>query len=93
MSPISPECGRAERGSSARVVQASIFFSYFNCVVNLDTEIPDRTFDLGVAEQQLNGPKIAGSPIDQRCLGSAQRVDGVTGRRQGSKPLARYGAL
>jgi hypothetical protein len=25
-------------------------------------------------EEQLNGPEIAGAPVDKRCLGSAQRV-------------------
>lgn len=30
------------------------FFSYFNRVVDLDAEIPNRALDLGVTEQQLN---------------------------------------
>jgi hypothetical protein len=34
-------------------------------VVNLDPEITDRALDLGVTEQQLNGPEVAGPAIDQ----------------------------
>ena len=50
------------------------FLGDFDSVVNLDPEISDGALDLGVAEQQLNGSKIAGSPINQGRLRSAQRV-------------------
>jgi hypothetical protein len=39
-------------------------------VIDLDAEVPDRALDLGMAKEQLNRPKIAGTPIDQRRLGS-----------------------
>ena len=38
-------------------------------VIDLDTEIANRALDLGVTEQQLDGPQIAGAAIDQRSLG------------------------
>jgi hypothetical protein len=43
-------------------------------IVDLDTKVSDRTLHLGVPEQQLNRPEVASTPIDQRCLGSPQRV-------------------
>jgi hypothetical protein len=50
------------------------FLGDFNGVVNLHAKVTDCALDLGVAEQQLDGPQVSGSPIDQRGLGSAQRV-------------------
>jgi hypothetical protein len=50
------------------------FFSYFNRVVNLNAEIANSAFDLGVAKEQLDGAQIAGAPVDQSCFGSAKRV-------------------
>jgi hypothetical protein len=41
-------------------------------VINLDTEIANRALDLGVTEQQLDGPQIAGAAIDQGSLGPPQ---------------------
>ena len=47
-----------------------------NCqgVIDLDAEIPDRAFDLGMPEQKLDGPEITGAPIDQRSLRTPERV-------------------
>jgi hypothetical protein len=47
-------------------------FRYCQSVIDLDTEISDRTFDLGVPEQELDGPKIAGAAIDQCRLCTSQ---------------------
>ena len=47
-------------------------FRYCEGVIDLDAEIPDRTLDLGVPEQKLDGPEIAGPPIDQRRFGAPQ---------------------
>jgi hypothetical protein len=41
-------------------------------VIDLDTEIANRALDLGVTEQQLDGPQIADAAIDQRGLGPPQ---------------------
>ena len=41
-------------------------------VIDLDTEIANRALDLGVTEQQLDGPQIAGAAIDQRGFGPSQ---------------------
>ena len=45
-----------------------------NCqgVVYFDAEVPDCAFDLGMPEQQLDGPEIARATIDQ-CRFSASR--------------------
>src|SRR5690349_5219818 len=49
-------------------------FGYRERIINLDTEIADRAFDLGVAEQELHGSQIARAAVDQRCLGPAEGV-------------------
>jgi hypothetical protein len=36
------------------------------CIVDLDSEIPNGAFEFGMAEEKLNGPEISCSPIDQR---------------------------
>jgi hypothetical protein len=45
-------------------------FRYCQCIVYFDPEISDRAFDLGVAKEKLDSPKIACAPIDQGSLGS-----------------------
>jgi len=41
---------------------------------DFDAEIPDGAFDLGMPEQELNGPEIARPSIDQGSLGTPQRM-------------------
>jgi hypothetical protein len=43
-------------------------------IVDLNTEIADRAFDLGVTEQELHGSQIPRASVDQRCLSPAKRV-------------------
>lgn len=43
-------------------------------VIDLDTEVPNRAFDLRVSEQELDRPKIAGSTVDQHGFRSPQRM-------------------
>jgi hypothetical protein len=49
-------------------------FRYCQGVIDLDAEIPDRAFDLGMPEQELDGPQIARPPVDQGGFCAAQRV-------------------
>jgi hypothetical protein len=37
---------------------------YRERVINLNAQMSDGALDLCVAEQELDGPKIAGAPID-----------------------------
>jgi hypothetical protein len=39
-------------------------FRYCEGVIDLDAEITDRTLDLGMPEQKLDGPEIARPPVD-----------------------------
>ncbi len=43
-------------------------------IVDLNAQILHGAFDLPVAQQQLHGPQVAGPTVDQRRLGSAQRM-------------------
>jgi hypothetical protein len=49
-------------------------FRYCQGVIYFNTEISDRAFDLGVAEQKLDSPKIARASIDQSGLRASERV-------------------
>jgi len=46
-------------------------------ILHVDSEIADRIFDLAMAEQDLNGTKVARSPLDYRRLRSAKRVRAI----------------
>ena len=43
-------------------------FRYCQGIIDLDTEIPDRAFDLGMPEQKLDSPEVARPPVDQRSF-------------------------
>jgi hypothetical protein len=45
------------------------FLRDLNGVVYLDTKVTDSAFDFSMAEEELDGSKIARPPIDQRRLG------------------------
>jgi hypothetical protein len=54
--------GRADR--SVRLASHIDLLGYRQSIINLDTKIADRAFNLGMAKQQLDGPQIAGAAID-----------------------------
>ena len=43
-------------------------------VIDVDAQIPHRTFDLRVPEQTLNRAQIACATVDQGCLGPPERA-------------------
>jgi hypothetical protein len=45
-------------------------FRYRQGIIDLDAEISDRAFDLGMPEQELDGPEITRAPIDQGSFGA-----------------------
>ena len=47
-------------------------FRYYQGVIDLNAQIPDRAFDLGVPEQKLDGPQISRPTIDQGSFCAAQ---------------------
>jgi hypothetical protein len=47
---------------------------YRNGIINLDAEVSYGALDLGVTEEQLDSAQISGAPVNQRRLGSTQRV-------------------
>ena len=56
---------KAEQSASALPPKSNVnLFCYREGVVDLNAEISDRTFDLGVPQKELNGSQIAGSPVD-----------------------------
>jgi hypothetical protein len=49
-------------------------FGYCEGVIDLDAEISDGAFDLGMPEQELDSPEIARPSIDQGGLGATERM-------------------
>src|ERR1700693_3693353 len=49
-------------------------FCYGQGIIDLDAEVSDGAFDLGVSEQKLHGSQVAGALVDQRCLCSSEGV-------------------
>jgi len=49
-------------------------FRYRQGVIDLDAEMPDRAFDLGMPEQELDGSEIACAPIDQGSFCASKRM-------------------
>jgi hypothetical protein len=47
-------------------------FCYGQGVIDLDAEVSDGAFDLGVAEQKLHGPQVACAPVDQGGFGPSE---------------------
>jgi hypothetical protein len=47
------------------------FLRDLKCIVDLDAQVANGAFDLGVAEQQLDRSQIPGAPIDQGRLCAA----------------------
>ena len=43
-------------------------------VIDIDTEIADCIFDVGMAEQYLHGSKVSSRLVDERSLGAPQRM-------------------
>lgn len=52
-------------------------FSHLKSIVYLDPKIPDGALQLSVAQQQLYGPEILRSAVDERHLGSSHCVGTV----------------
>ena len=59
---------------------------YCEGIIYFDAEIPDRAFDLGMPQQELNSPKIAGPPVDQGSFCASQQV---CPNNLGSRPTPR----
>ena len=52
----------------------------FESVVDLDAEVSHGALELRMAEEQLHGSQIPGSPVDEGWLGTPDRVRSVPGR-------------
>jgi hypothetical protein len=47
-------------------------FRYCQRIIDLDAEVSDRAFDLGMSKQKLDGPEIASASVDQGGLCASQ---------------------
>src|SRR3984893_4003155 len=62
------------RAGRRKVISNLNLFSDGERVINLDTEIADRTFHPRVAEQKLDCAQVARAAVDQGRLRSSKRV-------------------
>jgi hypothetical protein len=53
------------------------FVSHLKRIVDLNAEMPDCTFQLRMAEQELYRPTILRAAVNQRCFRSAHRMRAV----------------
>ena len=53
-------------------------------IVDLDAQIAHSAFDLGMAEEELDGSQVAGAPVDQRA--SVRRMEWAA-YLSGSRPM------
>jgi hypothetical protein len=60
---------------------------YGKGIVDFDTEVPDRAFDLGVPRQELHRLQVTGTAVDQSSLGSSKRV---RTEEAGSSPMLAF---
>jgi len=68
---VGPSPERGADGSNLSV------FSRGKCVFHIDPKIADRIFDLAMTKQDLDGTKVAGCPVDYRCLRTAEGVRAI----------------
>ena len=60
-------------------ISALDFLGDFEGVVDLNAEIPHRTFNFRGSEQELNSSKVASAAVDQRRLGPANQSEAARG--------------
>ena len=49
-------------------------FRYRKGVIDFDTKVPDRAFDLRMAQQKLHRPQVSGTTVDKGSVCSSMRV-------------------
>lgn len=57
----------------------------FESVVDFDPEVPHGAFQLEMAQQELHGSEVLGSPVDQGSFGPAQGMCAVVLRIQSDR--------
>ena len=69
------ESGRTEPvGTAAERCSDSSLLRYLQGVIHFNDQVATGTFQLGVSQEQLNGPQVLGALVDQRRFGSPHRV-------------------
>ena len=55
------------------------------CIIDVDPEVSNGVFNLGVAKQDLNRSKIAGRLVDQSCLCPTKGMGSILFRSQSNR--------
>jgi len=83
-SPVAISCRKAAAQSGGRLHRRTgLCFGLLGnlqCVINLNSEIPHRTFEPGMPEEQLDSAQVLGPVVDEGCFGAPQCVGSVCGR-------------
>jgi hypothetical protein len=82
------EGGAAHAGAGAGISDINLF-RYCQRVIDLNAKMPDRAFDLGMPEQELDGPEITCPSIDQGrfCSSQGMRAEQPRVQPDASDPL------
>ena len=87
---------RAQGGDSARSPASNIdMFGNLKPIVDPDAHMPNRAFNLCMAQRRLNRPQISGSPVNHHCFHPPQercRVERSI-KSDAAKPIVRQAHL
>ena len=72
--PIFPVLGSGRARQLCPDTSGLDFLRNLNSIINLDAKISNGALDLRVSKQELDRTQVAGSPVDQCRLGSAEVV-------------------
>ena len=66
---------RAGQSRSALPLKSDVdLFCYCQGIIDLDAKVPNRALDFGMPKQELNGPQVASTTVDEGCLCSTKRM-------------------
>lgn len=74
-------CFEMANGGTIRQGSSNVdTFSNAKGILEFNAKVSNSVVDLGVTQQQLGSPKIAGLSIDIRCLCLAERMGAISAR-------------
>lgn len=78
-----PDLGEDCRRRATRAAESPFLtlhlrlFRQLQGVIDIDSQIPDGAFELGMSEKQLNSPDVLRSPVDEGSFRPAHRVSSI----------------
>lgn len=75
--------------------ESDIPYRQLSAIIDLDSQVSDSAFKLRMTKQELDSSQVPRPAIDQRCLGSPERVSTVHGwvKANGCHPRFYYSSV